>query len=263
MSTDALTAPRWEGPLPTRDEVAKMIDHSLLRPELSPAQVEDGLATALRYRTASVCVRPADVATAAAALHGTGVAVGTVVGFPHGGSTTAAKVWETRELISLGAEEIDMVINIGRLRGGDVGYVQDEIAAIVRAAEDRLVKVIFENVYLTDDQKVAGYKAAEAAGAAFVKTSTGFAPGGATAADIALMRRTVSSAVQVKAAGGVRTLDVLLRLHEIGATRFGATATAAILDDLEQRRTGDALAPEHVAPAGAPPVTPRATGDLY
>lgn len=263
MSTDALTAPRWEGPLPARDEVAKMIDHSLLRPELSPAEVKDGLATAVHYRTASVCVRPADVETAAAALHGTGVAVGTVVGFPHGSSTTTAKVFETRELISLGAEEIDMVINIGRLRGGDVGYVQDEIAEIVQAAGGRLVKVIFENIYLTDEQKVAGCKAAEAAGAAFVKTSTGFAPGGATAADIALMRRTVSPAVQVKAAGGVRTLDVLLHLHDLGATRFGATATAVILEDLEQRRAGDAPSQAHVAPAGAPPAAPRASGDLY
>lgn len=235
MSTDALTAPRWDGPLPTRDQVAKMIDHSLLRPELALAQIEEGLATALHYRTASVCVRPADVATAAAALHGTGVAVGTVVGFPHGSSTTAAKLFETRELVSLGAEEIDMVINIGRLCGGDVAYVQAEIAAIVEAAAGRTVKVIFENAYLTDEQKVAGYLAAQEAGAAFVKTSTGFAPGGATAADIALMRRTVSPEVQVKAAGGVRTLDVLLQLHSLGATRFGATATAAILDDLEHR----------------------------
>jgi deoxyribose-phosphate aldolase len=152
----------------------------------------------------------------------------------------AAKVFETAESISLGAEEIDMVINIGRLRGGDVAFVQDEIAAIVQAAEGRPVKVIFENSYLTDQQKIAGCKAAETAGAAFVKTSTGFAAGGATAADIALMRRTVSPAVQVKAAGGVRTLDALLELHRLGATRFGATATAAILDDLERRRSGNA-----------------------
>ena len=247
MTMDALAAPRWDGPLPTREQVAKMIDHSLLRPELTATEVADGLATAVRYRTASVCVRPADVESAAAALHGTGIAVGTVVGFPHGSGTTAAKVFETRELVSLGAEEIDMVVNIGRLRSGDIAYVRDEIAAIVQTAEGRMVKVIFENAYLTDEEKIAGYLAAEAAGAAFVKTSTGFAPGGATAADIALMRRTVSASVQVKAAGGVRTLDVLLYLHSLGATRFGATATAAILDDLEHRRTGT---PAGTAPAG-------------
>lgn len=241
MSIASIDVSRWEGPLPAREVVAKMIDHSLLRPELTPAEVEEGLATALEHRTASVCVRPADVAAAAAALRGRRVLVGTVVGFPHGSSTTQAKVFETIELISLGAEEIDMVINIGRLRGGDVAFVQNEITAVVQAAEGRPVKVIFENAYLTDQDKTAGYRAAETAGAAFVKTSTGFAPGGATAADIALMRRTVSSHMQVKAAGGVRTLDALLHLHRLGATRFGATATAAILDDLESRRNGNPL----------------------
>ncbi|MEU8203503.1 deoxyribose-phosphate aldolase [Streptosporangium sp. NPDC049046] len=239
MSVASIDVPRWEGPLPSREEVAKMIDHSLLRPELTPAEVEDGLATALEYRTASVCVRPADVAAAVATLRGSRVLVGTVVGFPHGSGTTQAKVFETAELISLGAEEIDMVINIGRLRGGDVAFVQNEIAAVAQAAEGRPVKVIFENAYLTDQEKTTGYRAAETAGTAFVKTSTGFAPGGATAADIALMRRTVSSHMQVKAAGGVRTLDALLHLHRLGATRFGATATAAILDDLESRRNGN------------------------
>ncbi|WP_073946407.1 deoxyribose-phosphate aldolase [Streptomyces kebangsaanensis] len=240
MSVASIATPRWDGPLPTPEEVAKMIDHSLLRPELTPAEVAAGLETASEYRTASVCVRPADVAAAVSALTGSGVAVGTVVGFPHGGATTAAKVFETAELVGLGAQEIDMVIDIGRLRGGDVAYVQDEIAAVVRAAEGRTVKVIFENAYLDDEQKAAGYRAAEAAGAAFVKTSTGFAPGGATAADIALMRRTVSPHVHVKAAGGVRTLDALLELHHLGATRFGATATATILDDLRGRLTGAA-----------------------
>jgi deoxyribose-phosphate aldolase len=239
VSVTSPDIPRWDGPLPTRDQVAKMIDHSLLRPELTPADIQDGLATARMCRTASVCVRPADVPMAANALSGSQVAVGTVVGFPHGSSTVAAKVFQTTESISLGAEEIDMVINIGRLRGGDTAFVQDEIAAVVQAADSRPVKVIFENAYLTDEEKIAGYQAAEAAGAAFVKTSTGFAPAGATAADIALMRRTVSLHVQVKAAGGVRTLDALMHLHRLGATRFGATATAAILNDLDDRRDGN------------------------
>jgi len=236
MSVASIDVPRWDGPLPARDEVAKMIDHSLLRPELTPADVEAGLAVALEYRVASVCVRPADVASVAGALRGSTVLVGTVVGFPHGSSTTATKIFETAELVSQGAEELDMVIDIGRLRAGDVAFTRNEIAAVVHAAEGRPVKVIFENSFLTDAEKIVGYQAAEAAGAAYVKTSTGFASGGATAADIALMRRTVSPAMRVKAAGGVRTLDALLELNRLGATRFGATTTAAMLKELEERR---------------------------
>jgi deoxyribose-phosphate aldolase len=235
MSDASVAAPPWNGPLPTVADVASMVDHSLLRPELTRADVETGLATAIRYRVASVCVRPSDVQLAARQLTGTDVLAGTVVGFPHGAHTAATKVRETSELIELGAREIDMVINIGRLRDHDVTYVQDEIAAIVGAADPYPVKVIFENAYLTQQQKVEGYRAAEAAGAAFIKTSTGFAAGGATADDIKLMRATVSENVQIKAAGGVRTLDALLYLNALGATRFGATATASILDDLEHR----------------------------
>ncbi|PRY60810.1 deoxyribose-phosphate aldolase [Glycomyces artemisiae] len=240
MSNDTAATEPWTGPLPALAAVAKMIDHSLLRPELTRAEVDAGLDTALAYRTASACVRPADVPAAAAALAGSGVLVGTVVGFPHGSSTVAAKVFETTESIGAGAQEVDMVVNIGRLRSGETAFVRDEIAAVVAAAQGRAVKVIFENAYLDDEQKTAGCLAAEAAGAAFVKTSTGFAPGGATAHDIALMRRTVAPGVQVKAAGGVRTLDALLHLHRLGATRFGATATAAILDDLAGRLQGAA-----------------------
>jgi deoxyribose-phosphate aldolase len=238
MTTAAIEFPVWDGPLPTRAEVAAMIDHSLLRPELTRADVLAGLRVAREYGVKSVCVRPADVAFAAGELAGSGVLVGTVVGFPHGSSTTATKVAETLELIGLGADEIDMVVNIGRLRGGDVDYVEHEIAAVVAAAQGRVVKVIFENSYLTEGEKVAGYRAGERAGASFVKTSTGFASGGATAADIALMRATVSPAVAVKAAGGVRSLDALLELNRLGATRFGATATAAIIDELDRRLAG-------------------------
>ncbi|RIQ18418.1 deoxyribose-phosphate aldolase [Jiangella rhizosphaerae] len=221
--------------MPSVREVAAMIDHSLLRPELTRAEVLAGLATASEYATASVCVRPADVAPAVAELRGSGVVVGTVVGFPHGGATTTTKVRETAELVALGAGEIDMVVDIGRLRDGDAGYVEEQIAAVVAAADGRPVKVILENAYLSDEQKVAGCAASERAGAAYVKTSTGFAAGGATAEDIALMRRSVSPRVGVKAAGGVRTLDALLTLHDLGATRFGATTTTAILDDLARR----------------------------
>lgn len=230
--------------------VAKMIDHSLLRPELTTADVRVGLEVAARRGTASVCVRPSDVPSAVAALAGTGVLVGTVAGFPHGSTTTAAKVAETRELVEAGADEIDMVLHIGRLRAGETGYVHDDIAAVVAAAQGRVVKVILENAYLDDEQKVAGCRLAERAGAAFVKTSTGFAPGGATLADIRLMRATVSPSVAVKAAGGVRTLDTLLTLHEAGATRFGATATETILDDWAAHQRGDLTAAPTAAADG-------------
>ena len=230
--------------------VAKMIDHSLLRPELTTDDVREGCAVAARRGTASVCVRPLDVPLAAAALAGTGVLVGTVVGFPHGSTTTVVKVAETAELAAAGAHEIDMVLPIGRLRAGDDGYVHDDIAAVVAAAQGRIVKVILENAYLTDDEKVRGCRLAERAGAHFVKTSTGFAPGGATLADIRLMRATVSSAVEVKAAGGVRTLDTLLTLHAAGATRFGATATEAILDDHAARERGERPATPAAADGG-------------
>lgn len=242
MAVPTSDYPVWTGALPAVETVAKMIDHSLLRPELTTSDVVDGLAIAVKYQTASVCVRPADVPLAVERLAGTGVAVGTVVGFPHGSSSTATKVFETAEVVAAGAQEVDMVINIGRLRDGDAAFTEEEIATVVEAAQGRLVKVIFENAYLSDSQKVAGYQAAERAGAALVKTSTGFAPGGATAEDIALMRATVSPQVLVKAAGGVRTLDALLALNAIGSVRFGATATATILDDLRARLAGAAPA---------------------
>jgi deoxyribose-phosphate aldolase len=217
-------------------QVAKMIDHSLLRPELTTGQIHEGCTLAGRYDVASVCVRPSDVTLAAELLAGTDVLVGTVVGFPHGSSTTAAKQFETHAAVDEGAREIDMVLHIGRLLSNDLAYVEADIRAVVRAAAGAPVKVILENAYLGDTEKAAGCRVAEAAGAAFVKTSTGFAPGGAILADITLMRAAVSPTVQVKAAGGVRTLDVLLEMANAGATRFGATATATILDDLAHRR---------------------------
>jgi deoxyribose-phosphate aldolase len=232
-------------------EVAKMIDHSLLQPQLTTADIETGCALAARYHVASVCVRPCDVPLAAKLLHGTDVLVGTVAGFPHGSTATPVKVAETLLAIEQGATEIDMVLNIGRLRSGDLAFVEDDIRAVVTAAATVPVKVILENTYLTDDEKVAGCQAAERAGAAFVKTSTGFAGGGATMDDLRLMRASVSGAVQVKAAGGVRTLDVLLAMADLGVTRFGATATAVILDDLDHRlRHGSPVVAEHTDPAG-------------
>ena len=232
------------------DDVAKTIDHSLLRPELDDVFITDGCKLAARYQVASVCCRPADVARAIELLAGTGVAVGTVIGFPHGGSTTEAKVFEAEQALRAGASELDMVINIGALKSGRDAYVRDEIAAVVGVAHraGALVKVIMENAYLDDDQKVRGCKLAEAAGADFVKTSTGFAPTGATHEDLALMRRSVSPRIGVKAAGGVRTLDGLLAVMELGVTRIGATQTAAILDEFKSRK---ALAAEaHPSAAG-------------
>jgi deoxyribose-phosphate aldolase len=231
------TGPYPEGiVMRTVAEVAKMIDHSLLAPQLTVTEVETGCALAARYHVASVCVRPSDVPLAAKLLDGTDVLVGTVAGFPHGSTATAVKVAETRLAIEQGAAEIDMVLNIGRLRSGDLAFVEDDIRAVVAAADRLPVKVILENFYLTDAEKVAGCQAAAGAGAAFVKTSTGFAGGGATMDDLRLMRASVPASVQIKAAGGVRSLDTLLAMADIGVTRFGATATAAILDDLEHRR---------------------------
>lgn len=222
----------------TYEDVAKTIDHSLLRPELDDEFIADGCRLAARYQVASVCCRPADVKRAAELLAGTGVAVGTVIGFPHGGTTTEVKVFEAEQALRDGATELDMVINIGALRSGRDGYVKEEIGAIVAKAHaaGAIVKVILENAYLDDDQKVRGCRLAEAAGADFVKTSTGFAPTGATHEDLALMRRTVSPRVGVKAAGGVRTLDGLLAVMELGVTRIGATQTAAILDEFRSRK---------------------------
>ncbi len=235
----------------TERDVAKAIDHSLLKPELDDAFVEEGCRLAVEYDVASVCVRPVDVRRAVAILAGSDVAVGTVIGFPHGSSTTATKVFEAREALANGATELDMVIPIGALRSGRDQDVQDDIAAVVRVAHEAgaLVKVILENAYLTDAEKERGSRLTEAAGADFVKTSTGFAPSGATNEDLALMRRTVSAQVQVKAAGGVRTLDGLIEVMNLGVSRIGATQTKPIIDDFRARRAG--AAPVGSATSGA------------
>ena len=231
----------------TEREVAKTIDHSLLRPELDDAFVEAGCRLAAEYDVASVCVRPVDVRRAVALLGGTDVKVGTVIGFPHGSSTTATKVFEAHGALDDGAVELDMVIDIGALKSGRDRDVQADIAAVVEAAHagGAIVKVIFENAYLTPDEIVRACGATEAAGAEFVKTSTGFAPSGATHEDLALMRRSVSDHIGVKAAGGVRTLDALIDVMNLGVTRVGATATKTIIDDFRARKAG--LAPAAAA----------------
>jgi deoxyribose-phosphate aldolase len=225
-------------------DVAKAIDHSLLRPELDDAFIAAGCELAARYDVASVCVRPRDVERARDLLASSSVAVGTVIGFPHGSSRTETKVFESRLALQNGARELDMVIDIGALISGRDRYVQAQIAEVVEVAHSKgaLVKVILENAYLTDEQKVRGCHLVEAAGADFVKTSTGFAPTGATIEDLKLMRRSVSPKIGVKAAHGIRTLDALLEVLEIGVTRVGATATAAMLDEFKARKAGAAAA---------------------
>jgi deoxyribose-phosphate aldolase len=224
----------------TERDIAKTIDHSLLKPELDDAFIEDGCRLAAEYDVASVCVPPVHVRRAAALLDGTDVKVGTVVGFPHGYATTETKVAETRQALGDGATEIDMVLRIGALKSGRDAAVQLDIAAVVEVAhaDGAIVKVIFENAYLADDEKVRACHLTEAGGGDFVKTSTGFAPGGATHDDLRLMRANTSSHIQVKAAGGVRTLDALLDVMALGVTRIGATATKTIIDDFRERKAG-------------------------
>jgi deoxyribose-phosphate aldolase len=228
----------------TERDIAKTIDHSLLKPELDDAFVEDGCRLAAEYDVASVCVPPVHVRRATAILAGTDVKVGTVVGFPHGYATTQTKVAETRQALADGATEIDVVLQIGALKSGRDADVQADIAAVVDVAHagGAIVKVIFENAYLTDDEKIRACRLTEAAGADFVKTSTGFAASGATHDDLRLMRANVSDRVQVKAAGGVRSLDALLEVMALGVTRVGATQTNAMIDDFRARKAGLAVA---------------------
>ena len=238
-------------------QVAAMIDHSLLRPELTLDDVTVGCEIAATHEVKSVCCKPADVVHAGRVLTGTNVLVGTVVGFPHGSSTSGTKVFEARNALDNGARELDMVINIGRLRGGDHAYVGADIHAIVEVAATTgaLVKVIFENAYLTDEEKVAACHLTEEAGADFVKTSTGFAASGATMEDLILMRSSVGPAMQVKAAGGVRTLDTLLSMVAIGVSRFGATVTVAMLADAKERAAIGELRVPTATAASKEPVT--------
>ncbi|MCI0524087.1 MAG: deoxyribose-phosphate aldolase [Acidobacteria bacterium] len=220
----------------TLGQFAKTIDHSLLQPQLTEEDVIAGCELAVRYHTASVCVKPYHVKLAKRLLAESDVLVSTVVGFPHGSSTTETKIAEARQALEEGAVELDMVINYGELRSGHLDYVRDEVKAICDLAHSHnaKVKVIFENAYLTEEQKIAACKLCDEAGADWVKTSTGFAPTGATIADIKLMRANVSSRVQVKAAHGVRTLAAALEMIDVGVTRIGATATAAMCEDFRK-----------------------------
>jgi deoxyribose-phosphate aldolase len=221
----------------TTGEIAGRIDHSLLSPTLTDAELEEGCRVAAQYRVASVCIKPAGVALAAKMMRGTGVAVGTTIGFPHGGHTTAAKVFEAEQAITDGSTELDMVINIGQAIGGQWDAVTADIAAVTAAAHRRgaIVKVIFENCYLNDDQKIRLCRICGEVGADYVKTSTGYGPGGSTEADLILMRRESPPHVKLKAAGGIRTLDAAIACVRLGCDRFGASRTAEILDELAAR----------------------------
>src|SRR5688500_8008731 len=227
----------------TYEQLAKVIDHSLLRPELTEADVLAGCELAARYHVATVCVKPCDVKLAKEALKDSDVLVSTVVGFPHGSNLTAIKVAEAEKAMDDGALELDMVLNIGQLRSGKHDFVREDIKAVCDAAHARdvKVKVIFENSYLNDEEKIIACKLSEAAGADCVKTSTGFAPGGASLEGLRVRRANVSEKVQIKSAGGVRTLQALLDVIDAGVPRSGATATAAILDDFKRMKDGEPL----------------------
>lgn len=233
-------------------EMSKMIDHSLLHPTMTDSDLESGCKLAAQYKVASVCIKPYYVKRAAEILKGTGVAVGAVVGFPHGSNLTEIKKLETRQACLDGATEIDMVINIGKALSGDWDFVEKDIKAVCEEAHahEAIVKVIFENDYITNDSvKIKLCQVCESAGADFVKTSSGygFVKGsdgkysyqGATEHDLKLMRENVSAKVEVKAAGGVRDLDGLIKVRDLGGTRCGATATAAMMDEYARREKAE------------------------
>lgn len=211
---------------------ASMIDHTLLKADATPAQIQQICDEAKKYAFASVCVNPTWVNYCAQQLTGTAVKVCTVIGFPLGVSTSKTKAFETKDAIANGATEIDMVMNIGALKAGQFEVVRDDIRAVVEAAKGTLVKVIIETCYLTDEEKVNACELAVEAGAHFVKTSTGFGTGGATASDIALMRKTVGLTIGVKASGGVRSFEDMQKMIEAGATRIGASSGVAIMNGL-------------------------------
>jgi deoxyribose-phosphate aldolase len=244
----------------TRAQIAATLDHSVLMPNLTTEEARASIRLGRQYGARSCCVRPSDIAMAAEELRGSSTLVCTVVGFPHGAQTTAVKAFEAQQACAAGAVELDMVLNIGRLRSGDDAYVAADIAAVVavaHAATPRaIVKVIMENAYLDDAQKARACRLIEAAGAEFAKTSTGFAvvtgdkAAGATVPDLVLMRAACGAGVEIKAAGGVRTLDALLGVMAVGATRIGCTATKAIMEDFDARTaaSGGVLTVDGAAP---------------
>jgi deoxyribose-phosphate aldolase len=215
------------------EEFVRRVDHSLLKPQLSIEEVKQGCEFAKETNCATVCVNPTSITIAKEVLNGTNTGICTVIGFPFGTHTSYIKAKETEEAYKLGAVEMDMVINIGALKSKQYDFVKKDIEAVVKASP-AIVKVILEMCYLNQEEKIAACKLCEEAGANYVKTSTGFATSGATLDDIRLMRKSVSSKVKVKAAGGIRTLDFSLQLIEAGADRIGISATRAILKELKK-----------------------------
>jgi deoxyribose-phosphate aldolase len=224
-------------------DIARMVDHSLLRPTLTDPEFDEGVELVKQYRCATVMVAPYDVSKAVARLKGTGVQVSTVVDFPHGSNLTVSKVFESERAIENGAAHLDMVIAISRVVAGHMDYVEEDIRAVVETghAHNVPVKVIFETCYLTPEMIVAACKASEKAGVDYVKTSTGYGSGGATLEAVRLMRANCSPKVQVKPSGGIRTLDDVLLYRQAGATMIGTRGTAAILDEAVRREAEGTL----------------------
>ena len=221
----------------TYSDLAKMIDHSLLNPTLTARDLEAGCRLALAYDVASVCILPYYLKRCAELLGGSTVMASTTIGFPHGGHTTAAKVAEARQAMADGGQELDMVVNISRVLSGAWDEVRQEIAAVIQVAHDggTKVKVIFENCYLKDEHKIRLCEICGELNADWVKTSTGYGTGGATLEDLALMRKHAPPQVQVKAAGGIRDLDMLMKVRDLGVTRCGASRTKEMLDEWRKR----------------------------
>jgi deoxyribose-phosphate aldolase len=221
----------------TYSDLAKMIDHSLLNPTLTAADLEAGCKLALAYDVASVCILPFSLQRCADILRGSAVNASTTIGFPHGGHTTAVKAAEAKQAIADGGQELDMVVNISQVLSGAWDYVRQDIAAVVKVAHDAgaKVKVIFENCYLKDEHKIHLCQLCGELKADWVKTSTGYGTGGATMEDLTLMRKHAPPQVQVKAAGGVRDLDTLIKVRELGVSRCGASRTKEMLDECRKR----------------------------
>ncbi len=221
----------------TLAEIAKMIDHSLLNPAMTDEELENGCRIALAYNTASVCIKPYYLKRCAEILRGSTVKASTTIGFPHGGHATAIKLAEANLAMDDGGQELDMVVNIGKALSGDWAFVRADLAAVISAIHGRgqVVKVIFENSYLNDAQKIQLCRICTELGADFVKTSTGYSSGGATIEDLKLMRANCPPQVKVKAAGGVRELDKLLEIRALGVSRVGATRTVEMLEECKRR----------------------------
>lgn len=219
------------------ERIAKLLDHALLKPTLTDAELEAGCRLAREYDVASVCIVPHALARCAELLAGSSVQPSTTIGFPHGSSSASVKLAEARQALRDGGTELDLVVNVGKVLGGDYRYVQGEIADVLAAVRDagHRLKVIFENAYLGEAHKLALCRICSELAVDWVKTSTGFGPSGATLDDLRLMRNNTPSRVQVKASGGIRTLDQVLEIEAIGVSRIGTSSTAAILDELRAR----------------------------